>query len=163
MNTTPSIEQRYQRAASLVKGLQDHTLVQNDTLQIHWIDHSDCFWYQRQTLVGGTLNNEYCLVDVQSKAKKAAFDHQALAQALGQSTEKAVDANHLPITDLDFTLSPLTVCFTAFEQRWQFDALNKTCKTVERDGIDTIKGNELRSPDGTKIAFTRNHNLWIKT
>ena len=44
-----TMEQRYQRAQTLLQGLATDSLVQNDRLFPHWIENTDCFWYERAT------------------------------------------------------------------------------------------------------------------
>ena len=130
-----TIEARYQRAQTLLQGYGCNKLIQNDSIFPYWIEGTDCFWYERTSNEG----KEYRLVNSKSANNRAAFDHQALAQALGQSAEQVVDENNLPITDLNFTLSPLTIRFTAFDLRWTFEAEAQTCKTIEQDVIKGLR------------------------
>ena len=157
-----SIKHNYQSAALLMQRLECNTLVQNHDVQVHWIPKTDCFWYQRTSNTIGELCNEYRLVDAKAQVNQLAFDHKILAQTLSQASGEEVSERNLPITAIEFSLSPLMVRFTAFEKRWQFDAVSQTCKSIKFELADTLGIHELLSPSGKKIAFRRDYNLWVK-
>ena len=155
----------YQRAQMLLQGLRTQNLVQNDNLQPRWIDKTDCFWYPRFTKDKSvpSIKTEYRLVDAVTLTNKPAFDHCALTQALAKATEREVNAQNLPISAIVISLSPSTVTFTAFDQRWQFDCNSQTCTAVDNStSQSTIAMGETLSPDGKQIAFTRDNNLWVR-
>ncbi|MDB9724458.1 S9 family peptidase [bacterium] len=157
-----SLEHSYQSAALLLQRLESNTLVQNHDVQAHWIDQSDCFWYQRIRNIVGELKHEYRVVDAKVKTNQVAFDHIALARALSLASGEEVSEHNLPITAIELSLSPLLVAFTAFEKRWQFDAASQSCKPIDLELADTLGIHERLSPDGKQIAFRRDYNLWIK-
>jgi dienelactone hydrolase len=59
---------------------------------ISWIDDSDHFWYSR-SVKGGT---EFILVDAVTQAKKPAFDHEKLAEAISTAAGHKYTALTLP-------------------------------------------------------------------
>ena len=184
MNVNPSImdsqsgqkqhdqkmESCYQRAQAHMQGLRTQNLVQNDNVQSHWIEQTDCFWYQRNYKLGtepsAKLGSEFRLVDAQALSNNPAFDHIALAQALEKISKQDVDAEDLPIGDLSLSLSPsfspLTVRFSAFDQSWLFDCNSQDCTAVPATVVYTTEDKEIRSPDGKQIAFTQDYNLWVR-
>lgn len=149
-----AIEGRYQRAQEIIQGYTTQNLVRNDTVFPNWIDGTDCFWYQRALKTG----KEYRLVNARALTNEPAFDHTTLAVALGQILQQEVQGEDLPIRYVDITLSPLTICFTAFDRRWRFDN-NKSCVEI---ASNIVPINETRSPDGRLIAFAREHNIWVR-
>ena len=165
-----TIESRYQVAQTLLQGLRTQGLVQNDNVQPHWIEQTNCFWYQRNYKLKEDshlhLGIEFRLVDAGKKTNSPTFDHKALAQSLAKEAKKNINAEDLPISDLKFSLSlsasPLSVSFTAFDQSWLFDCDNQTCVAIQMDDPEAVGINELRSPDGKQIAFRRDHNLWVR-
>ena len=173
------IAERYQRARAFMQGLGSQQLVQNDTIFPVWIEGSECFWYERfykksqdtvkkaptsenphtDKQVSKSIAKQYRLVDAQAATHQPAFDHSALASALSATTDQPVDSEDLPITLVDIQLNPLRVCFTAFEQRWQFNAGENTCEAITPEILPVT---EVRSPDGQQIAFNRDYNLWLR-
>ena len=149
---TDSINARYQRAAQFEQGAFDNSIAFNTTLYPHWIGDSDCFWYSRQSRTGHT----YRLVDAAAKTNREAFDHQALCQALTQASGESLEADNLPLSDLDLS-QPAEVLFTAVGQRWSYHLEQQRCEPIDRH-----PDNWLISPDGNTAVFARDYNLVIK-
>ena len=156
-----TMEFRYQRAQSLVQGIWTDNIAFNDTVYPIWIGDSDCFWYERTTKVseGGaaSFGKEYRLVDAKAATNTLAFDHKILAAALTEIAAQDVDASNLPTKDMEISLNPLIVAFTAFDKRWKFDSQTEVCTEIQH-----IQDNWLPSPDGKQAIFTRDHNLWVR-
>lgn len=167
------IEARYQRAQSILQGLGTNQLVQNDTLFPHWIDGTDCFWYERTLKHGNELPNQddgessikldkqYRLVNAKASSNEVAFDHEALATALAKVAEQSVDKNDLPIKQVAITLAPVTISFAAFERHWLFTADNNQCQPVTAPPV-TVQLIEAFSPNNKQVAFVRDYNLWVR-
>lgn len=156
--TTNDISARYQCAQSLMQEAYGaKQLVQNDTLIPHWIDEGNSFWYVQDSAAGKRFQR----VDIQAKTQTEAFDHQALAVFLSSVGETAVDADKLPLADLQITAEPttqqLTLQFTAFNRRWHYKPEAGQGKEQEYPSPDW-----QLSPDGRTAAFVRDHNLWLK-
>ena len=115
---------RYQSAQSLVGGLTNSSLVQNDVLVPYWIGDSDCFWYERAIKLSENptvIGKEYRMVNAKTGSNNIAFDHGALAEALAKASGKEVNPNNLPVTQFSLTLlssnpESLSLRFTAFKQ-----------------------------------------------
>ena len=145
---------RYEQAQSLMQGMLTNKIALNDAVFPHWIEDTDCFWYLRDTKEG----KEFRLVDAKAGSNTAAFDHQALAAALSTAAGQSVVTENLPITELALSLAPLHIHFTAYGKRWLFESDSTRC--VEMDAPQEEEG--LCSPDGKKVAFVRDYNLWIR-
>lgn len=162
-NHGETMTSRYQQAQTLLQGVGTKNIIQNDTLFPHWIEGSDCFWYERAIKRGVEplikIGKEYRLVDAKVASNTTAFDHDELAVALAQASNQTVDKEDLPIKNVSINLSPLTVSFSAFDQHWLYTTDNKHCRAIETI-ITEI--NEPLSPDGSKIAFIRDKNLWLR-
>ena len=148
-----SIEARYRRASRFIQGMFTTKLVQNDILFPHWIEDSECFWYERM-LKGG---KQYRLVDAQAFTNKTAFDHDALAKCLSERVGCDINPDNLPINQVEISLTSFEVLFNAFDKRWVFDQQRNSCLEIE-----AIPENWVISPDSTKAVFTRNFNLWLR-
>ena len=151
--TPPAIDTRYQQAQAVLQSAFTKKAAFNTTLYPHWIGDSDYFWYARDL---SENQEEYRLVNAATADNTLAFDHQALATSLASQSNQPVDPSALPITDIELSLSPLTVRFVAFDQVWQFDAKTQSCQA-----LDTHPKDWVCSPDGNKAVFSRGHNLWL--
>ena len=160
---------RYHRAAALMTGVWTKDMALNATLFPTWIGESNCFWYERETQEG----REYRLVNANTKENKVAFDHGVLAAVLAETAESPVDPIDLPISRVSMHLIPLErllhsnrqqsarfikkICFTAFDQQWEFDTKSSSCTRV-----DTFPEEWVISPNGKLAALARNYNLLVR-
>lgn len=147
------MEAHYLCAQSLMQGIYTKHIAFNTTLIPHWINDSDCFWYEREFQAG----KEFRLVDAGARSNEVAFDHMTMAQALCKASGQQVDARDLPISKVEMSLSPLQLSFDAFGKRWKFTDLENTCVEVE-----THPDSWVISPDGNKAVFVRDHNIWLR-
>lgn len=152
--TPQEMETRYRRAEAIgISSYKPQQLVFNAKVEPHWIEGSDYFWYIRES----KTDKDYRLVNAKAASNAKAFDHQALGNALSKAAKKEVDVNKLPLDQLELSLSPLTVRFSAFEKRWVYTAAEQSCCEIE-----TVAKNEQLSPDGSQVAFFRHCNLWVR-
>ncbi len=167
--TTKRIEERYRRARDLMQGIFTKNIVNNDTIFPVWIGDTDCFWYKRNCRNGQELSTaskekpstackeEYRLVNAKTGTNEPAFDHHALAVALGEASHQTVNADYLPITVLELALNPTTVSFSALDKRWRFDTTSGSCTEIGKPS-----NIEVVSPNGRYSVFARNHNIWLR-
>jgi dipeptidyl aminopeptidase/acylaminoacyl peptidase len=95
----------------------EERLIQQATVEPHWLTDRDAFWYRRQHVAGKT---EFILVDAAQKTRGPAFDHAALADVLGQQTGTSVDADDLPFSWIEVQPDHAHVCFQYGDKKWQF-------------------------------------------
>lgn len=168
---------RYEQAHTIKKGRTDGQLVRNDTVFPHWITYanntdSHYFWYRRITATG----KEYRLVDSVTASNEPAFDHHLLASTLTEvlshavddkpstsddkTTEQIIDPLDLPLTFVNLSAAKkgesLQLYFKALNKHWHFNPENSALKEVEAPSPGVL------SPNGKKIAFSRDYNIWIK-
>ena len=156
--TTSNLEAAYQRAMLFQHASTDiNKIALNTTLIPHWIDDTDCFWYRRLTKTGV----QFRLVNARETSNQEAFDHQALAEALSDVSQQEISSNNLPITQVKITLAPCQVSFIAFDPTYCFDDDTQQCQAIETE-LNPLFRERLISPDGKKIAFTRDYNLWVE-
>ena len=152
---TNTLDVRYQNAAKLHNAVGDiRNLVLNTAPIPQWIeDHY--FWYRRETRLG----DQFRLVNAKIGSNQPAFHHQALAIALSEATGENVCEDQLPITKVKISLSPKQVTFEAFGRAWSFlgDEDLKPLQARSAPSKDLVI-----SPDGTKGAFVRDYNLWVR-
>jgi dipeptidyl aminopeptidase/acylaminoacyl peptidase len=128
----------------------------------------------RKSVVGG---NTFMLVDVsnrQAPVKRPAFDHERLASGLSAVAGGRYTSVTLPFSNYTFTNNDQAITFTA-------DSTSYTCSITEytcnRSASGTGAGRGGRgggggapaapdigevSPDGKRIAYISNYNVWIR-
>ena len=164
---------RYEQAHTLMKGERTNEIVRNDTVFPYWVscvDKSDShsLWYIRETIEG----KEYRLVDIKSASNALAFDHNFLANELNnvlaeefsrtgsRSFDDIIDPKKLPLKGVKMIMvkrgAPLEIHFQALGKHW--------CFKSDTSGLEEIVAsrNGDISPDGKKIAFVREHNIWVQ-
>ncbi|MBS1503951.1 MAG: DPP IV N-terminal domain-containing protein, partial [Bacteroidetes bacterium] len=127
------------------------------------------FWYRALTPDGSA----FFVVDPERKTKSAAFDQEKLAASLSSATGKQYKASMLPFYSFRYSDDSKAIIFRADDQQWKCDLSNYT---VTRDnskdaGREENSGNFGRrrgvqlavpSPDGTKEAYIKDWNLWVR-
>lgn len=147
----------YQRAEQFL-GRNAGTMVFHDQVDPHWLD-GDRFWYRDRTPAGG----EFILVDPGAGSRAPAFDHARLAAALSMAADTAYEPFKLPFEDFEFADGGGAVQFAVQDSlRWAC-TIRGTYRCTGPDTIPDPPRTEIRSPDGNWVAFTRKHNLWVRS
>ncbi len=126
----------------------------------HWLK-GDKFWYRNLTAQG----SEFILVDPVKGTRTTAFDQQKLASALSAATGKTYAASALPFQAFNYSPDEKTVTFNIKNKPYKLDVATYNIST---DTITSLSkknnesDNEVLSPDGSKAAFIKDYNLWIR-
>ena len=147
----------YQRAEQFL-GRNARTLVFHDQVAPQWLD-GDRFWYRDRTPKG----EEFILVDPGARSRAPAFDHARLAAALSVAADTSYEPSKLPFQSFEFVDGDNSIRFTVGDSlRWTCGILGPyTC--IGPDTIPAPPRTEAKSPDGNWVAFTRDHNLWVRS
>ena len=125
----------------------------------NWLS-GDRFWY-RNTVPGGA---EFVLVDPTAGTRAAAFDHARLAVALGEAMDTTFSPSTLPFRTIDLDPEGQTLAVTVeadpTPRRFRCDLRTYVCSPT--DPLPPSDPNAIASPDGTRAAFIRDHNLWLR-
>ena len=143
---------RYQRAQALEQGIFTKSIVRNPSVAANWVGEGKHFWYEKHSEAA----MEFRLVDGQARSSQPAFDHALFAKALAEASGEAVDADNLPIAELELSLEPLSLRFVAFETQWTYSAASGLCEKIAKREAHWVV-----SPDGKLAAFKRDYNLWL--
>ena len=121
-------------------------------------------WYRDRGPEGTT----YTLVDPAKGTKAPAFDHAKLATALNAAGARA-DARNLSISEFSLSDGDKTMTLAMGPRHWSCDLSGAgVCKSTDRGGqAGRPAGARGRaafelSPDGTKAAFIRDWNLYVR-
>jgi dipeptidyl aminopeptidase/acylaminoacyl peptidase len=152
----------YARAEAFM-GYNTTPLVFRTTVRPNWLP-DDRFWY-RVSVPGGA---EFVLVDPATATKGPAFDHARLAAALSAAATGKYTALTLPFNDFDYTADTAAIEFSVAKRRWRCDRAGASCTSVGEATEGRSGGGppgartQILSPDGTRAAFVREHNLWVR-
>ena len=147
-------ETDYARAERFL-GSNAQSLVSGLRVSPSWLDDGR-FWYANGVM-GAT---EFVLVDPSSGSRRPAFDHHSLAAALSLAADTSYEATSLPFQSFDVTDGGIR--FTLQDTlEWRCDTAGRACTgpTV----VEKEHRSETPSPDGSWMAFTRDHDLWIRS
>lgn len=127
-------------------------LVSGSAAQVTWLDDGR-FWYRATTPSGFT----FMVVDPAKKTRAPAFDHAALAAALGKATGKPMKAERLALPQFSIGARD-SISVVLDGKRWTCDRAGTSCG--ERGTVPAAPRGASASPDGKSAAFIRDHNLW---
>ena len=117
-----------------------------------WLPGGARFRYQ--------VGSRHLVVDPAAGTRRDAVDHDRLAAALSQASGHAVEADHLPIANVEFDDQDRdTLRFSAFDARWVFS--DGMCVRIESGEPAGFR--EVVSPGRQWIAFRRDGNIWARS
>ena len=141
------------------------SLVDHAVTSVTWLKDADnSFWY-RDTANGSTA---YMLVDAAKGTKTAAFDATRMATALSAAGLQNPTANNLPVSSIRYDANHAIAVSVGSYQCTAGD--NYICTKEANTQSQPLAATTARagreeaviSPDGTKAAFIRNWNLWVR-
>ena len=104
---------------------------------------------------------KFILVDINSKTKKTAFDHEKLAEVLSKEMDNEINANDLPIYSVSFSKDLKTLHFSASRQKYSY-SLEDNLLSKNSSSENKVSRNEHVSPNGKLAAYISNYNLWVR-
>jgi dipeptidyl-peptidase-4 len=113
------------------------------------------FWY-RNTTPGGT---EIVVVDPARRTRTVAFDTARLRAAAAEATGLGADSLRLAFSSMALSGEGKTAAVELGSRRWSCDLAGYRCEVAS--GPQAPR-NSVLSPDGTRAAFIRDWNLWVR-
>src|SRR5262249_11164784 len=113
----------------------------------------DRFWYRATTAAGAT----FFLVDPAKRTRAPAFDHAALALALGHAADTTVKGDSLPFNAFALSADGSGVTLDFRDRRWTCDRAGKGCTGK---AAPKLPPHSRVSPDSSTAVFIRHNNLW---
>jgi len=172
-NTLPerTVVDRYDRARHMLRGAYSDQVVFNDVLYPTWIDGTDSFWYIRVIKEDNGVSHEVRIVDAKEQSNKLVFDNNRLARALEKVTGKKVIAKDLKFLQsypgcsvmfMEISLKTHLVRFNFSDKSWAYNiSTDEISETQKLYGLETLSPEKI-SPDGTKVAYIVDHNIWVR-
>ena len=161
----PVTVEDYQRAESFLSP-NTRALMLNGSVAPNWFEDSR-MWY-RNTINKGV---EFIIVDAEKKTRKAAFDHQRIANAISNK-DTTYEALNLPFRSFKYIKNGRSISFDIDNKTYTCNLRNYRCtsniKEKAATGDDSPRARYLRertrvlSPDGKQAAFIRDYNLWVR-
>lgn len=134
-----------------------------------WLTGKPAFWYVREKPDG----REYVIVDALRRKRTPLFDHRRLAEALAAGTGRRVSPDSLFLDRLAVNAGADTLSFRFNGRCWQY--LTRRNRLADQGEIPPApeyphwmvvndeKGlGPVTSPDGSKEAFIRNSNVYVR-
>lgn len=128
-------------------------LVRGVPTETRWID-GERLLYRVRTADG----SEMVLVDAAAGTRTAAFDADRLAEALSADRDEPLDPTALDVRGLEIQQDRLV--FTLEGTRFTCTLPEYGC--IMEDGPEPSPRGGVASPDGQRIAFTRDYDLWVR-
>ena len=145
-------EAEYQRAERMLA--QNTAPLLANHIAAHYWQENDQLVYRRSDL--GVQN--YVLFDPASGERRELIDNQRLATALAELLEQEVDPGELTLTAIRLEDAGARVSFN-------FDGERLSLTLADEYALQRLENslpNEFLSPDGSRAAFIREHNLWSR-
>ncbi len=160
----------YERANELRDRFQDKALniVDNPT----WIEDTSHLWY-RKTVEGG---HQFIWVDAETQQKRAAFDHDRLAEALSLYRDTTFSALKLPFNEIKYTDNESAIEVQVGDSLYTCSFNDYSCDSEYQESRRSRWGNwdpwqnnnddrndeKISAPNGEWTAFVQNYNVAIR-
>ena len=141
----------YERAEKFL-AVNTNPLV-TDQIVKHFWQENDQLIYQKSTATGYLT----LIADPLNGDKKVPFDGKELATAIEKFTNKSIDASNMLFHELQFDSELKSLRLTYDNNNYSFNI-----NTSDLLPLPQKYNNEYVSPDGSKAAFIRDYNLWVR-
>lgn len=134
-----------------------YPLVSGTSIRPNWINE-DHFWYRSSTADGST----FMLVNAKKGSQAPAFDAEKLATALSKQTGETYRPLKLPFYSISISDDLKNISFTVNSNLYKYNVSTNQLVAEQEKSKKSAGRNSVVSPDGTRAAFIRDYNLWIK-
>jgi len=146
----------YNRAVGFLYDNYNNKKVFNLYIQPNWFPDSTGVWFVRHL----PDNKKYLKISFPDHIQSDLFDHQRLSEVLSDSLGGDIKANDLPISNLKYK-SPTELEITANNKTYILDMQTYSLHPFQEE--DKSTDHEQPSPDNKWIAYTEDHNLYIRS
>ncbi len=126
--------------------------VLHDLDAVAWLPNGQ-LWYRTRTRRG----IDFVRVDARRGTRRSLIDRAALARAISAATHKSYTPEVIPLEDADVSADGQHLTLRVDSRLWQCDSNGRACAEGSSKNPD-----EAPSPDGSRVAFIRDFNLWVR-
>ena len=154
----PLTKADYERAESFL-AYNTQKYIDNVAGKPAWLS-GERFWYRNLTAQG----SEFILVNAIKGTRVPAFNQQKLAESLSAASGKTYTAFMLPFQSFEYAQDEKSILFEADKRQWKCDlkSYQITPQASEKVKSSPFEINETLSPDGKKVVFIKDYNLWMR-
>jgi len=145
----------YTRAVSFLSQNLNNKKVFNMNVSPFWSDDSSAVAFITQNKDGRYFNK----IDFKKMQIEPWFDKERLAKMLSDSLKIPVKVNELPFTNVRW-INKNKVSFMAGNKNFTLDLASYQ---LSRNDTEQENEMEVKSPDGKWIAYTKEHNLFVRS
>ncbi len=132
--------------------------VHTASVQPNWINETDSLWYRWADAQG----TRFQLVIPSGPEKRPLFDHQRMAERLSQELKRPLEANALPVEDIEFSEDGRSFRFVAEEVLFEYNLRDQTLTNLGEEEEEEEEREWRRfSPDSTAYVYAEAHNLYL--
>lgn len=146
----------YERAAGyMYPGMSN--LVYDKVENGRWLGDS-IYTYMKNTAQG----RRFVSVNTETREKSPAFNHNQMALALARTTGREISVDSLPFRSITIN-DHGEIEFSTYGKHFSFSPESGEVTELENSGSNgRYNRREIKSPDGKRAAFIKDHNLWVK-
>lgn len=148
----------YARAVSFMYDNYNNKTAFNLYTSINWFKDGSGLWF----IDYSKDNKTYKTVSFKKKNADLLFNHEKLANALSDITNKEVKANDISVSSAEPTENG-NMTIISKGQKYALNLKTYELLKIEEDKKEEINPFESKSPDGKWIAYTKDYNLFIKS
>ncbi|MHA1473853.1 MAG: prolyl oligopeptidase family serine peptidase [Promethearchaeota archaeon] len=146
------MKDKYERGS---KFFELNHLLHNSILMLKWLSDEQ-LWYQKRTSAG----HEFILYDIEENKKGLLFDHLKVAAILNEYFKMDVTKDKLPLENMNYIQNPEQITFQYLKKYYRIKLPEYECSEFSIPFAE--KPENLLSPDGKKLIFIRNYNVWVR-
>ena len=148
----------YDRAVRMLGPAVTSLVVGGTASGLSWLP--DGKFHYRSVRPGGT---EFVLVDPRSKSRAPLFDHAKVASALSTAAGSVLSETALPFQTVDLSDDRRNMTVNLSGRRFRCDVAGAACAVLgQAPAAAAGRALAVPSPDGKRLAFVRDWNLWIR-
>jgi dipeptidyl aminopeptidase/acylaminoacyl peptidase len=155
LSSQPLTKQDYARAVSFLMANLNNKKVFNINPRVNWFPDSSGLSFITQ----GPEGRQFHKVDMNTMKVEKLFDADRLAKLLTDSLKKEVKPNDLPFNTVAY-IDKTHLAFNAAGRDYILDLAHYTLSVKQEKESNPM---EQKSPDGKWIAYTKDHNLFVKS
>ncbi len=148
----------YKRAVSFMYDNYNNKTAFNLYNEVKWFKDSSGIWFVDYSKQGGV----YKTISFKGFKTELLFDQKRVADELNKVLETKVEANQLSLSDFE-RIGNDSLAFKNADRAYVLNLKTYQLREKEKDEKEEPNEFESKSPDGKWIAYSENHNLFIKS